>query len=227
MIRPDMSSRHRVTVHNNVVATLAAGMLAVGAAVASSATAAADPPPPPPAPADPAPPPQPTGFLPAPGTPLQNFLPEGGLAPNSGYDFLLGQSPVPALPANQNQQPLILDPAAIQSLRSTNFALAGQGQQSFYSYTPTAQDAPPPGLIDNIKGAHGLWHYPMGKLDPGQLGEPLPGTAPPPGTNVPVGLGEGLPDPGPPAPQRDPVASPGSPPPPPIVPPPVPPPWGG
>ena len=37
----------------------------------------------------------------------------------------------------------------------------------------------------------------MGKLDPDQLGEPLPGTAPPPGTNIPVGLEQYLPEPPP------------------------------
>ena len=99
MTRPEVSNPHRVTVHNHVVAALAAAVLAVGAAVSSSATAAADPPPPPPpAPADAAP--APTGFLPPAGT-LQSFLPEGGMAPGSGYDFLLGQAPMPTASGGQ------------------------------------------------------------------------------------------------------------------------------
>ena len=180
------------------VMAVAAGMLAVGAAIAFSATAAAEPtPPPPPAPADPAPPP-PTGFLPPAGT-LQSFLPDGGMAPGSGYDFLLGQAPAPVAAGGQPSQALppgtILDPQAIQALRPINFALDGQGQQSLYSYTPAAPDAPAGGFLANAKGAHGIWNYQMGKLDPSQLGQPLPGTAPPPGTNIPVGLGQEPPDP--------------------------------
>ncbi len=185
MTRPPANSTHRVTVQHRVAATLAAGMLAVGAAVALAATAAADDPPPPPAP---------TGFLPPAGT-LQNFLPQGGMAPGSGYDFVLGQAPIPTAAGGQpapqvvgpDGQPVsaapsttIVDQQAIQALKPTNFALAGQGQQSFYSNTPAAPDAPPPGFLENAKGAHGLWNYQMGKVAPDQLGQPLPGTAPPP-----------------------------------------------
>ena len=126
------------------------------------------------------------------------------MAPGSGYDFMLGQAPLPTAQGGQPapaivgadgqpvpapQSPTILDPQAIQALRPTNFGLAGQGQQSMYSNTPAAPDAPPPGFLANAKGAHGIWNYQMGKLDPNQLGEPLPGTAPPPGTNIPLGLG--------------------------------------
>ena len=218
MTRPLATSPHRVTVQNRVVAALAAGMLAAGAAVAFSATAAADEPPPPGA--DPAP--APTGFLPPAGT-LQSFLPEGAMAPGSGYDFMLGQAPLPTAQGGQPapvvvgadgqpvpapQSPTILDPQAIQALRPTNFGLAGQGQQSMYSYTPAAPDAPPPGFLANAKGAHGIWNYQMGKLDPNQLGEPLPGTAPPPGTNIPAGLGESLPDPLAPPPGAPPIIPP-------------------
>ncbi|RDH79125.1 hypothetical protein DVS77_06620 [Mycolicibacterium moriokaense] len=192
-------------VRNQLLTGLAAGMLAAGAAVAFSATAAADPLPPEPAP----PPPAPTGFIPPPGT-LQNFIPNGGMAPGSGYDFMLSQAPLPTAQGGQPapvvlgedgqplpaaQAPTVLDPEAIQALRPTNFGLAGQGQQSIYSYTPAAPDAPPGGFLDNAKGAHGLWNYQMGKLDPSQLGGPLPGTAPPPGTNIPLGVADFLPDP--------------------------------
>ena len=203
-------TRRRMTVQNHVAAAAAAGMLAVGAAVASAATAAADePPPPPPAPADPAP--APTGFLPPAGT-LQSFLPQNGMAPGSGYDFLLGQAPMPTPQGGQptptvvgadgqivpaTPQQTLVDPQAIAALKPTNFSLAGQGQTSYYSNTPAAPDAPPPSFIDNAKGAHGIWNYQMGKLDPTQLGQPLPGTAPPPGTNIPVGL---APEPDPSAP---------------------------
>jgi hypothetical protein len=59
----------------------------------------------------------------------------------------------------------------------------------------------------------------LGQVPKDQLGEPLPGTAPPPGTNIPSGLGEFLPDPADAAP-------PGAVPPPPGVVPPTPPPPG-
>ena len=214
MTQADMT-RHRMTVRNHLSATVVAGMLAVGAAVATAATAAADEPPPPPAPADPAP--APTGFLPPAGT-LQSFLPQNGMAPGSGYDFLLGQAPMPTAQGGQPTptavgadgepvpaaQQTLLDPQAIQSLKPTNFSLAGQGQTSYYSNTPAAPDAPPPNFIDNAKGAHGIWNYQMGRLTTAQLGQPLPGTAPPPGTNIPVGLAPDPADPSAPPPPQPP-----------------------
>ncbi|WP_231965623.1 hypothetical protein [Mycobacterium sp. E802] len=62
----------------------------------------------------------------------------------------------------------------------------------------------------NLRGAM------LGQVPKEQLGEPLPGTAPPPGTNIPSGLGENLPDPAapPPAPGAPPAPGiPGPPPP--------------
>jgi hypothetical protein len=60
-----------------------------------------------------------------------------------------------------------------------------------------------------MKGAHALWHGAMGKLTPDQLGEPLPGTAPPPGTAIPQGLVDFLPDPAPDLPPEPPAPPPG------------------
>jgi hypothetical protein len=201
-----------VTVQSRMAANLAAGILAVGGAVVFSATAAADDAPPPPPP----PPPGPTGFLPPAGT-VQNFLPQGGMAPGSGYDFLLGQAPLPTAQGGQPapvivgedgqpvpaaQAPTLIDQQAVNALKPTNFELAGQGQQSVYSYTPADPAAPPPNFMDNAKGAHGIWNYQMGRLTTAQLGQPLPGTAPPPGTNIPVGLAADPNDPtAPPPPQ--------------------------
>jgi hypothetical protein len=207
-----------MTVQQHLTAGLAASMLAVGAAVATAATAAADdaaPPPPPPVDPAPAPATGGTGLLPPAGA-VQNFLPQGGMAPGSGYDFLLSQSPVPTVtggqpapvtvgedgqPITPPQQGTYLDPQAIQAMRPTNFSLAGQGQQSLYSYTPVPADAPPPNFIDNAKGAHGIWNYGMGRLTTDQLGQPLPGTAPPPGTNIPMGIRDSEDPTAPPPPQ--------------------------
>ncbi len=163
---------------------------------------------------------------------MQSFLPQGGMGPGSGYDFLLGQAPMPTAsggqpapamvgadgqPVEAPQAPTIVDQQAIQALKPTNFALEGQGQQSFYSNAPAAPDAPPPGFLANAKGAHGIWNYQMGKIDPSLLGQPLPGTAPPPGTNIPLGVADFLPDPAAPPPSGTPLP-PGAPP---IIPPPV------
>jgi hypothetical protein len=139
------------------------------------------------------------------------------MAPGSGYDFLLGQAPLPTAQGGQPapvvvgedgqpvpppQAPTIIDPGAINALKPTNFALAGQGETSLYSNTPAPPDAPPPGFLANAKGAHGIWNYQMGRLSTAQLGQPLPGTAPPPGTNIPVGLAPDPSDPtAPPPPQ--------------------------
>jgi hypothetical protein len=49
-------------------------------------------------------------------------------------------------------------------------------------------------LISSLKGAHAVWHAGMGKLDPSQLGQPLPGTVAPPGSNLPPGIVDYLPD---------------------------------
>jgi hypothetical protein len=50
----------------------------------------------------------------------------------------------------------------------------------------------------------------LGQMPQQQLGEPLPGTAPPPGTNIPSGLSQFLPDPAdaPPPPGTPPVLPP-------------------
>jgi hypothetical protein len=118
---------------------------------------------------------------------------------------IVGADGQPVLAAPQQT---FLDQQAINSLKPTNFAMAGQGQQSFYSNAPAAPDAPPPGFLENARGAHGIWNYQMGKIDPSQLGAPLPGTAPPPGTNVPMGVVDFLPDPAAPPPPGAPLPPP-------------------
>jgi hypothetical protein len=161
------------------------GVLAVGTAVASAATAAADPPPPVPAdPAAPAEPPDPGPPATAMGT-MGALLGESTASP-AGFDLLLSQSPVPGVPGSQ---PVGLGAVNTpQYLFGPNMKLSEQGQQSMYSTGPTDLNAPPPtGRIDGLQRAHGIWHQGMGRLDMGQLGQPLPGTAPPPGTNLPPG----------------------------------------
>jgi hypothetical protein len=200
-----------------VTASIAvAGLLVVGAAVASSATATADPAPPPPA--DPAAPgPLPDASPPDPAAPPPTALGTMGAILNqgqptganpTGFDLGLTQTPIPALPGTQ---PSSMPAGALnagQYLFGPNMKLAEQGQQSMYSAGPTDMNAPPAsGRIDAIQRAHGLWHMGIGQMPQDQLGQPLPGTAPPPGTNIPQGLGQDSPD-QPPAPGLLPIPAP-------------------
>jgi len=188
-----------------------AGALAVGTAVASAATAAADPPPP--VPADPAAPAQSVDPTAPPATAMgtmTDILGQSNPSP-AGFDLLLGQHPTPSVPGSQPAAPMDLSVINTpQYLFGPNMMLSQQGQDSVYSTGPTDLNAPPPsGRFEAFQRAHGIWHQGMGRLDQGQLGQPLPGTAPPPGTNLPPGPEQFY-----------------EPPPPPGVPPPPPPPGG-
>lgn len=220
------------TVRSAMTTLLTAGLLAFGAAVACSATAAADPPPPdvpgaPPAPAAPEPPP--TGpTIPGLGAPLGpnglNILAQNGTEPApgklgvpEGLDMtpgaLLGQYPVPQAPGGP--------PAPnAPNLRAFNRGyMLGQnevpsapGQGTEVGVAPEQENADISGL-DWLRQWRNLSHNGnlkaglLGQLPKEQLGEPLPGTAPLPGTNIPPGLGENLPDPvaPPPAPGAPPA----------------------
>jgi hypothetical protein len=165
-----------------------ASVLACGTAVASAATAAADPPPPVPADPAPAPPPDPAPPPTAMGT-IGAVLGQSTASP-TGFDLLLSQTSLPGVPGGQPAA-VLPDSSVVNSaqyLFGPNLKLSEQGQQSMYSAGPTDPDAPAPnGRIDAIQRAHGIWHMGMGRLDQGQLGQPLPGTAPPPGTSIPPG----------------------------------------
>jgi hypothetical protein len=175
-----MSSRRSLNV-------AVAGLLAVAAAVSSAATAAADPPPP--TPADPGVAPPPQGLSDFLAGPVTTILGQPAQGPGAPVDLLLGQYPVPSVPGEQPMPPMDLNTALSGNsyLLPQNYQLSPQGEGNLYSIAPgdvTGQ----PSLIPALKGAHSLWHGAMGRLTPDQLGEPLPGTAPPPGTNIPAGL---------------------------------------
>jgi hypothetical protein len=73
------------------------------------------------------------------------------------------------------------------------FRLSQPDEGNMYSIAPgDVQDHPQ--LMPSLKGAHALWHGGMGKLTPDQLGQPLPGTVAPPGSNLPPGIVDYLPD---------------------------------
>jgi hypothetical protein len=109
-------------------------------------------------------------------------------------DLLLSQYQTPSVPG-ETPPPLDLNTVVGGStyLLPQNYSNPVPGQGTLYGTAPgTVTDQP--SLIPALQGAHGLWHGAMGRLTPDQLGEPLPGTAPPPGTNIPPGLGEDLPN---------------------------------
>jgi hypothetical protein len=213
-----------------------AAFLAAGAAVVFAGVAQAQPPAPPvpdpapaPAPAPP-PPPAPVGpNIPVIGVPLGangwNVLGQTGEqgvpgllgAPAiSGIDrtTVLGQNAVPSAPG--------AGPGVVPDLRAFNNAYGvaqnvvpaapGQGQQ--FDVAPGQENA-------DVSGREWLGRYIdlardgrlrgalLSRNPKESLGQPLPGTAPPPGTNIPSGLAEFLPPP----------PDPNAPPPPPGVPP--------
>lgn len=73
-----------------------------------------------------------------------------------------------------------------QSLYPQNFRMPTP-DMSPYALAPN--DTPSPfARIDAWKGVHALVHSNLGRMPGDELGQPLPGTAPPPGTNLPPGL---------------------------------------
>jgi hypothetical protein len=179
-------------------------VLAVGAAVAPMATAAADEP----LPIDPGappPPPQQQGFLPPPGA-LQDSI--NGFAAYlggpAGDQLLLGQSETPALAGTAPAAPPsadILNGAGL--LMAQNNSMPTPDQASPYQLGPGADG--PFARVNQWKGVHAFLHGALGRMPADQLGEPLPGTAPLPGINIPAGPEQFLPDPAAPPPPGAPV----------------------
>ncbi|MDT5288495.1 MAG: hypothetical protein QOF88_3384 [Mycobacterium sp.] len=232
-------------IDRNRIAAAAFGLLAVGAAVAFPATAVADPPPDPlplPAdPADPAPPPPPPGpTIPIIGAPVgpagfdvlaQNGVPSAGpgnlgAPPVYGIDgtSVLAQTAAPSLPGAVGTPPNLNVFNNAYGAGALNEVPAAPGKGEQFDVAPGQENADVSrrewlGRYIDLYRAGDLKGGLLGQVPKDQLGEPLPGTAPPPGTNIPSGLGEFLPDPSDAAP-------PGAVPPPPGVVPPVPPPPG-
>jgi hypothetical protein len=215
-----VTSGDRKKVTKEAVAGIAmAGVLAVGASVASAASVAADPTLPwvPAVPSDPAPPnvPPPSHmFNPLAqngtdpgiaGLPAMGGLPGGwpDTSGNTPNEYVLSQNPVPEAPGGAPATPVHMNPFNNQYLLPQNLEPAAPGQGELFEI-PQGQENADIAPIDYLRR---LWHqYQEGYLEGGmlgqmpheQLGEPLPGTAPPPGTTVPVGLGQNLPEPPPP-----------------------------
>ncbi|MDT5191142.1 MAG: hypothetical protein QOI28_3393 [Mycobacterium sp.] len=227
-------------IDRNRIAAAAFGLLAVGAAVAFPATAVADdaPPDPLPVPGDLAPPPPPPGpTIPIIGAPVgpagfdvlaQNGVPSAGpgnlgAPPVYGIDgtSVLAQTAAPSLPGAVGTPPNLNVFNNAYGAGALNEVPAAPGKGEQFDVAPGQENADVSrrewlGRYIDLYRAGDLKGGLLGQVPQEQLGEPLPGTAPPPGTNVPPGLVQFLPDPADTAP----------PPPPPGVVPPVPPPPG-
>jgi hypothetical protein len=200
-------------IDRNRVVAAACGLLAIGAAVAFPATAVADEPAPDPTLITGDPPP------PGPTVPMMGQLGPAGLdvlaqsnapglpgtlgaPPVIGLngDTVLGQNPVPEAPnggtgtvPNLNVFNNAYGPQQLNDVPSA----PGQGQQ--FGVAPGDENA------DVRKGIwFGRWidlqrdgrtYGGLGQMPQEQLGQPLPGTAPPPGTVIPAGPVQFLPDP--------------------------------
>lgn len=220
--------RERTVIGNRMRMTAAGKMLvnivAVGALAAASfvaaSTVAAQPPPLPADPVVPAPPPEPGGPpVPLLGTPLgsnglspvaQNGSPATGpfgLPQVPLNELLLGQNPVPTAPGGPPGPPPNLNPFNNGYLLPQNEMPSAPGEGQIFDVPPGQQNADISG-VDVLKR---VWHLYqddrltgalLGQVPPEQLGAPLPGMAPLPGTNIPPGLAA----PGPPPPVAVPPA---------------------
>jgi hypothetical protein len=224
-------------IDRNRIAAAAFGVLAVGAAVAFPATAVADPPPDPlPLPADPAPPPPPPGpTIPIIGAPVgpagfdvlaQNGAPSAGpgnlgAPPVYGIDgtSVLAQTPTPSLPGAVGTPPNLNVFNNAYGAGALNDVPAAPGKGTQFDVAPGQENADVSrrewlGRYIDLYRAGDLKGGLLGQVPQEQLGEPLPGTAPLPGTNVPPGLVQFQPDPAADAPPPPPGAVPLVPPPP-------------
>ena len=164
---------------------VAAGVLA---ALLSSPVAAADPPPDPligPA-IDAEVPPVP----PAPMDPFAAASAATTADPGTTFSAMLAdQSPL----AMANRGIGLSAPPPSDPMAPTNILMP-----QYYRMPSGEEDSPyvlqtdvPPGPFERVnawKGVHALAHGALGRMPHVELGQPLPGTAPPPGTNIPAGL---------------------------------------
>jgi hypothetical protein len=186
-----------------------AGALAAGAALALAASASADPDEPPPGPA--APPPATIGGTVA---QIRQAGPEGLL---NGFtaspDQLVGQAAVPSAPGAPAASMPPLNALNNAYLFPQNLTPSAPGEGTPQFGVAPGDENSDVGRLDYLKRLHAMYRAGdltgtlLGQRPQEQLGEPLPGTAPPPGTWSPTGLGQGTPD-------QAPAEVPGVPPPP-------------
>jgi hypothetical protein len=140
----------------------------------------------------------------APQTMLGQFAQAAQTNPLAMMQDLLAGSPQPAMiglaPPAPGSAP-VPDPYSMaQLLKPQNFRMPTDDQASPYALAPN--DNPSPfARIDGFRGVYALTHSNLGRMPGDQLGQPLPGTAPPPGTAIPAGLEQfyAAPEPAPPS----------------------------
>jgi len=195
-----VGGRHRPTIINGVAATIAmVGMLSVSDPFGCLAIATADPatPVPPRAPV----PPVVDALLAQNGSPAAGLGGIPDLTGNGTRDMLglLGQTALPAPPGVDPGTPPEAYPLNNGYLLPQNVVPSAPYQGTVVGVAPGQENADT-GASDYLQRLYaayqqgGLSGSMLGQRSLDQLGEPLPGTAPPPGTPMPAGLGQNLPD---------------------------------
>ena len=174
-----------------------AGALGVAALLASTPTAFADPLPPPSDPAELVPA-DPAVDAAAAAVPAPNPFAANSQAtkenPLTAFTTLMAQpSPatllVPPASTGTAENPLI----GLDLLMPTSYGMPTGDAAS--PYVLGEANNGPFARINAFKGVHALGHAGLGRMPRELLGQPLPGTAPPPGTAVPAGLEQFYADP--------------------------------
>jgi len=172
-------------------AAVASG-LCVAALFAASGTAAADPAVPPPDPVL-------LAEVPvvdvAPADPFVTNSQVTKQSPITAFADVLAQASPDVLLATAPGSAPAPDPlASVGMLMPRNYRMPTADNPS--PYVLATGVAPGPfARVDGWKGVHAMGHAALGRMPGVELGQPLPGTAPPPGTAIPLGLVEFLPDP--------------------------------
>ena len=83
---------------------------------------------------------------------------------------------------------------SITMLMPRNYRMPTGEQPSPYQLAAGVEPGPF-ARVDGWKGLHAMLHGSLGRMPRAELGQPLAGTAPPPGTAIPLGLVQFLPDP--------------------------------
>ncbi len=173
----------RLTAGSIIAAALGAAALTSGLAPAAADPGLpADPLVPAPAPA---PAPAPQDMIGQALAQLSQSSPLNPLNALNDVPVLLGQA---ALPPGAIGGGPAADPLALaESLMPQNYRMPTPDQMSPYALAPNTTPSPF-ARIDAWKGVHALLHGGLGRMPGDELGQPLPGTAPPPDSNLPPGL---------------------------------------
>lgn len=81
-----------------------------------------------------------------------------------------------------------VDPLAATGLLYPQYYRMPSGEDASPYVLQTDVPAGPFARVDAFRGVHALIHGGLGRMPGGELGQPLAGIAPPPGTNLPPGL---------------------------------------